>query len=174
MEHISKYHLEHFILSPFWEHYPERISERISKHIMEHYFLQNTLWNAYQNTLWNAYQNTSWNAKKNTLRNALQITFGTASDVLRWSPSQVLTAFDVAWLRWLDEKRYFQDGTVKNAVVYIRFKLGIVDCRIPTLICFQNHNGRNRHALGFNFIKNNSFDITIFVTQPTKYEQALL
>ena len=35
MEYILKYHLEHFILSPCLEHYPERISERNL----------NTLWN---------------------------------------------------------------------------------------------------------------------------------
>ena len=31
MEHILNYLLEHFIFSPFLEHYPERISKRILK-----------------------------------------------------------------------------------------------------------------------------------------------
>lgn len=34
----------------------------------------------------------------------------TARGVPRWSPSQVLTAPDAAWLRWSDENRYFQHG----------------------------------------------------------------
>lgn len=34
----------------------------------------------------------------------------TTRGVPRWSPSQVLTAPDAAWLRWSDENRYFQHG----------------------------------------------------------------
>ena len=60
MEHILKYLLEHFILSPFLEHYPELIS----KDIVEHNFLQNTFRHAFWKTFWNAFQNTLWNAKK--------------------------------------------------------------------------------------------------------------
>ena len=143
MEHILKYILEHFIFSPFLEHYPERISKRI----MEHNFLQNTFchafWNAFRNAFWNAFQNTLWNAKtthcgtlKNTLWNAKKHTAERFADHIRNGTvcSKVVTLpstdRDRCCLTLIDDCT--RTGTLnlvrmlavcKNVVLYIKFKL---------------------------------------------------
>ena len=135
MGHILKYHLEHFILSPFLENYPERISERISKHVMEHYFLQNTFRHPFCNTQWNTFQNTLWNAKKThcgTLKKHIaerstdhiwngkrRSKLGTlpSTDRVRCCLTSVIGREPVL-SRWYG---HWQSG--KKAVVYIKLKL---------------------------------------------------